>query len=340
VTTDGTASVLAARPPLWALREKGVEARGLLLSAGFSDAALESVENRLPYSSVCRFWEEAARACGDDLFGLNVARSLPRGAYDVLEYLNSTALTAAEGFRRVAEYSRLIDDQSHPSLSLEPAGARMTWRRPLHAVHFDEFTLALFLLRSREATGVAWNPRRILFRHVRSTGLPEVRDVLGTSIEYAQPVMELQFDREILELPHRGGDSRLLSILLRHADSLLRQLPGHGDLVATASSCIARGMARGLPTLTTTAAALHRSPRTLQRQLAQIGSSHTSLVDEVRRGLAMKYIGDAALSLGEIAFLLHFSDAGSFHRAFSRWTGETPSHYRSRLFRSKAASHG
>jgi len=50
VTTDGTASVLAARPALWALREKGVDAQGLLLSAGFSDAALESVENRLPYS--------------------------------------------------------------------------------------------------------------------------------------------------------------------------------------------------------------------------------------------------------------------------------------------------
>jgi len=97
-------------------------------------------------------------------------------------------------------------------------------------------------------------------------------------------------------------------------------------------------MARGLPTLTTTAAALHRSPRTLQRQLALTGSSHTSLVDDVRRGLAMKYIGDASRSLGEIAFLLHFSDAGAFHRAFRRWTGGTPSDYRSKLVQSKPAS--
>ncbi len=113
---------------------------------------------------MCRFWEEAARACGDDLFGLNVARTLPRGAYDVLEYLNSTALTAAEGFRRLAEYSRLSYDQAHHSLSVEPAGARMTWRRPLYSVHFDEFALTLLLVWSRQATGVAWNPQRILFR--------------------------------------------------------------------------------------------------------------------------------------------------------------------------------
>jgi AraC-like DNA-binding protein len=77
---------------------------------------------------------------------------------------------------------------------------------------------------------------------------------------------------------------------------------------------------------------LRLSPRTLQRQLAQHGASYSALLDDVRRGLAMKYIGDAALSIGEIGYLLHFSDATAFHRAFRRWTGEAPVHYRSKLF--------
>jgi AraC-like DNA-binding protein len=335
VTSYGNASVLALRPALWALREKGINPRGLLLSAGISDGAIDSLDNRLPYSCVRRFWDEAAAVSGDELFGVNVASALPKGGYDVLEYLNSTAQTAAEGFRRVAEYSRIVYDRSELSLTVEPADARMTWRRPLPAVQFDEFTLTLTLVRSRQATGVGWNPQRILFQHGRPTGLEQLRAVLGTSIECGQPVMELQFDREVLELPHQGGDSRLLSILLRYADSLLTKLPGRGNLVGMVSACIAREMARGLPTLSTTAAALHRSPRTLQRQLAQAGSGYTKLVDDVRRDLAMKYIGDAGLSLGEIAFLLHFSDPGSFHRAFRRWTGETPARYRSKLFRPK-----
>ena len=53
---------------------------------------------------------------------------------------------------------------------------------------------------------------------------------------------------------------------------------------------------------------------------------------DVRRGLALKYIGDAGLSVNEIAYLLHFSDATVFARAFKRWTGESPLHYRRQAF--------
>jgi len=47
----------------------------------------------------------------------------------------------------------------------------------------------------------------------------------------------------------------------------------------------------------------------------------------------MKYIGDAARTVCEIGYRLHFSDTPAFHRAFRRWTGEAPAHYRSRLFK-------
>jgi AraC-like DNA-binding protein len=120
--------------------------------------------------------------------------------------------------------------------------------------------------------------------------------------------------------------------LTRYADSLLATLPHPGDLVARANWSIAKELPQGLPTLLTTAASLRLSPRTLQRQLARAGVSHSALLDDVRRGLAMKYIGDAALSIGELGYLLHFSDATAFHRAFKRWTGEAPVHYRQRLF--------
>jgi len=39
----------------------------------------------------------------------------------------------------------------------------------------------------------------------------------------------------------------------------------------------------------------------------------------------MGYLGDAELTLTEIAFLLGFSDASSFSRAFRRWFETTPS---------------
>jgi AraC-like DNA-binding protein len=91
-------------------------------------------------------------------------------------------------------------------------------------------------------------------------------------------------------------------------------------------------MARALPTLASTAVQLRMPERTLQRLLAQTGVTYRSLLDDIRRELALKWIGDARLGMSEIGFLLHFSDTTGFYRAFKRWTGETPIEYRRHLF--------
>jgi AraC-like DNA-binding protein len=47
-----------------------------------------------------------------------------------------------------------------------------------------------------------------------------------------------------------------------------------------------------------------------------------------RRNLALAHIHDPGYSIGEVTYLLGFSDASSFKRAFKRWTGQAPSAYR------------
>jgi AraC-like DNA-binding protein len=73
------------------------------------------------------------------------------------------------------------------------------------------------------------------------------------------------------------------------------------------------------------------SSRTLQRRLSQQGLSYQRVLDRVRRETAEKSIADSALSIGEIAYLVGYSEPAAFHRAFRRWTGTTPQTYRHRL---------
>jgi len=332
VKLNGTVSVLAARAAIDAIDKRDIDVELVLRAAQLSRESLASLENRLPHGSVGRLWEAAAVAAHDRSFGVHVAEALPSGAYDLFDYVLSAAATVGEGLARLADYVRLIYDHSNLHLVIEPRHARLIRRVAAPAPQYDEFSLTLLLVRSRQASGTDWTPDHIMFQHERSDGDRELARVFGCPIAFGAAETEMRFAPSVLQVPHVRSDSRLLAVLTRYADSLLTSLPSRGDLVASVSSAIARQMAMALPLLPSTAAAVRLPERTLQRRLAENGVSHSTLVDEVRRDLAVKYIGDAGLSVSEIAYLLHFSDATAFHRAFKRWTGEAPVQYRRRLF--------
>jgi AraC-like DNA-binding protein len=69
---------------------------------------------------------------------------------------------------------------------------------------------------------------------------------------------------------------------------------------------------------------LHLSVRTLQRKLANEGTSFTRLLDDTRRALALAYLADGRHAVGEIAYLLGYSHTASFTHACARWTGRAP----------------
>jgi two-component system LytT family response regulator len=84
----------------------------------------------------------------------------------------------------------------------------------------------------------------------------------------------------------------------------------------------------GNPTLPHMATRLHMSARTLHRRLDEEGTAFRQVVDEVRRELAERHLRERVLPIGEIGFLLGFSESSAFHRAFKRWTGWRPLAYR------------
>jgi len=84
------------------------------------------------------------------------------------------------------------------------------------------------------------------------------------------------------------------------------------------------------PELRQTAKALKKSVSTLQRQLANEGTSFQNAKDTLRRDLAIVRLASPAEPLSKIASELGFSDSAVFQRAFKLWTGSTPGTYRMR----------
>lgn len=70
------------------------------------------------------------------------------------------------------------------------------------------------------------------------------------------------------------------------------------------------------------------SRQTLYRRLREEGASFESLVEKVRRRVALRLLRDPDLSVKEIAYRLGFAEPAAFSRAFKRWTGRSPAAWR------------
>ena len=68
--------------------------------------------------------------------------------------------------------------------------------------------------------------------------------------------------------------------------------------------------------------------RTLHRHLGRLGETFSSIVDEVRSDLAVRYLEERRRPLSQVAFLLGFSASSAFTRWFRGRFGCSPKSWR------------
>jgi AraC-like DNA-binding protein len=140
-------------------------------------------------------------------------------------------------------------------------------------------------------------------------------------------VTTVRLPSNVWHMPLVRHEPALTRVLERHAQDLVSQLGDPEDPLAPIRDAIAASLAEG-PRLEDIAKRVAMSPRTLQRRLRQAGTTFQGLVDEARQRVAQGYLNDKALTIGEVAYLLGYSEPSAFVRAFKRWTGRTPRQFR------------
>ena len=136
-------------------------------------------------------------------------------------------------------------------------------------------------------------------------------------------------DLALLEQPLSMADAASLRLAKDQCDQLLQSMGLDGRLAPRARSVLARH-ADGLQSLVVVARELSLSTRTFRRRLEAEGLTFSELADEERRRRALLLLrsgrGSRCRKSGE---RLGYSDVANFTRAFRRWTGRTPTAYRS-----------
>jgi AraC-like DNA-binding protein len=93
-------------------------------------------------------------------------------------------------------------------------------------------------------------------------------------------------------------------------------------------AAVAASLRQGDARLVRTARQLGLSARSLQRRLADMGTSYSELVAEVRLDTACHLLADSDERIGDIAARLGFAGASSFSRTFMRLMKIQPAAYR------------
>lgn len=79
------------------------------------------------------------------------------------------------------------------------------------------------------------------------------------------------------------------------------------------------------------ARAFGRSPRSFQRELADLGLTYADIRDAARCNTAKRLLAQTASSITDIALEIGYSELSAFSRSFKRQVGLGPSRYRAAL---------
>jgi len=325
-------STLATWPAsiLRALAARGLDADAIARRAGIDPGAL-GAEARVGRDALNRLWGLAVEATGDPAFGLEVPRFTSQTTFHALGYAVLASVTLKEALERMIRYRRLIGDVLR--LELIDAGDRYRFvidvsanpEVPYQAVDAIASTCvrqARHLHGSRPC-----EPLAVGFARPAPAALEPYRRVFRTTPRFDQDANALEYARADLEDPlptgnaelARGNDEVLVRYLARLEES---------RVAARVQQALLDSLPDGAPSKSAIARGLGMSARNLQRHLAEEGTSFKQLLDDARIRLARSYVEQGRLSVTEIAFVLGFADTSTFSRAFKRWTGVSPKHWR------------
>lgn len=311
----------------------GVPPPVLLQAARLDPKLLTGPDSYLLHVQEMRLWDEAARLTGDHDLGLHMAEWValcPEDHFDVLAFAARSCATLGDHYRRVARYIRLAHGGVQLSLEEDADVVRLVHshhQQPSAPRHPVECMMALALLQGRTAIGEELRPQYVCFAHARPEQTQESARIFAAPVHYGCPRNELVLDRALIERPQHQAEPRLLAMLLRQLEGDLAERPENHSFRDEVMRCMMDELPDREPAMAAIAAKLHMSPRSLHRRLKIEDTSFAEVFSALRRDLALRYLQDPRISIGEAGFLLGFSDVSAFHRAFKRWTGNTPAAY-------------
>lgn len=306
-----------------ALRDAGVTEQDIAQRRNIEqhqlDTALRKVLHQVPDISLRMF----ARAELSDL--------------GVMGYAAINSGTVGRAINFLYRYHELTSDRYHDTLTIHDGVARVT---PLPLIaHISDFkniaedslagnwrTLCLLIGPDIDASDARAN-----FDFPEPEYGQTYREIFSCPVSFNEEMNELLFPSAWLDLPIASANQTMADICTAMCERLLGAADSSRETAQVVRRLLLSRPGRRMYRLEEAATELNLSTAQLRKRLYRAGTSYKKLVLEIRMALARHYLEDTNLAIQEIAYLLDYSQAAPFSRAFKTYYGDSPEQAREKM---------
>lgn len=305
---------------------QGLNPAEMLRCASLPQESLRRQEGILSYRRYCVLLELCARRSGNALFGLQYGLYQGVDVFGDLFYLIRNARTVGDALIELRANYSLYNGAAEVGLDIEGGVVTLSYRVNEADIpglcQAEELACGVGVQLMRTLVGSGWQPGAVLLRHLPLRDESTYLQTLGFLPTFATACTGLEFDASVLSLPLSSADETLHQLIAEHMGRMERlsadEMPGY------VKQLLRNLLPSGRATIEKVADCMAFNPRTLQRRLAQEGTSFQRLLDETRQGMARSYLEDPSISMAQMSGLLGYSDPSGFSRAFNRWFEISP----------------
>jgi AraC-like DNA-binding protein len=327
-----TVAIAFVQGMLAGLQHAGRDPALLLERAHIAAQVLNDPQARIPVARYAELYNLINRELDDEGFGL-FSLPLRCGNFEFLCRSVITAPTLAEAIDRSVRFLRLV----LPDLAVRlDGGGEQSFLcisdprlLPIGRVFAFEWLLRLLHGLYSWLVGRSIVFDSVAFPYPRPPHADDYALIYTAYSTFDAVELRAAFAAHLLELPICRDETALQAFLAGAPGKLTTLYRRDREMVLRVRNAL-RQVLPASRSLGAVARLMHLSPRTLHRRLEEEGSSFQAIKDAWRRDLAIDRLAKTRQAVADIAAELGFADSAAFYRAFLRWTGMAPAHYRRR----------
>ena len=327
ITTIGSVAILLSDT----LADCDIDPGPLFSRAGIEISGIHDPDTRIPTRRMMDLWALAIEATGNPCLGLLTARRFQPAMLHGLGFAWLASDTLLDALGRLVRYSRLINSIARFRIQEQADTTALVGVVPDVFPNYVpagvDLGMAVFLRMCQITAGEKLMPSHVALQRKEPSCSEDFTRTFGPSVTYDAEDNRLCFDSDQLMRPLKTANPELARINDQTVVDYLARFD-HASIAMQVRSKIIEQLPDGIPRQESIAETLHVSLRSLQRRLREEETSFKVLLEDTRQALARQYLRENHRSIGEITYLLGFSEPSNFTRAFKRWTGKTPAEFR------------